>query len=78
MTFRNDVSSLRAPATELSAGWQAWLHAKLQQLDTQLHDIEQQQQALKKSASSWHITSLLMKIALLLLLLVAVEVTLVN
>jgi hypothetical protein len=48
MVFRNDVSVLRAPVTELSTGLQTWLHSRLQQLDRELLDIEQQEQVLNK------------------------------
>eukprot|EP00953_Heterococcus_sp_UTEX-ZZ885_P009441 5560-Heterococcus_DN1.PRE.4 len=48
MTFRNDVSVLRAPVTELSTDLQTWLHSRLRQLDRQVYDIEQQEQVLNK------------------------------
>eukprot|EP00953_Heterococcus_sp_UTEX-ZZ885_P001853 1515-Heterococcus_DN1.PRE.1 len=48
MAFRNDVSSLQAPVTELTEGLQSWLHSELHVLDKQLRDIEHQEQALNR------------------------------
>jgi hypothetical protein len=48
MKLCDDALALRAAVNDLNTGWQVWLHTKLQHLDTQLNEIEQEEKALSK------------------------------